>query len=332
LTGALLDGDHRTGALKTDVDVSVVVPVFNSMGFLSRLVPPMIDMAARRGRVELIFVDNGSTDGSGEYLATLGNGILLLSRPDDSLGQLRNNGARHARGRYLSFLDSDCEIDDTYFDAAIIVLAQSGAVATGHEVDVPRPCGWIESAWHDLHFQSRARQVEYLNSGNFFISRAAFEDVGGFREDLATGEDAEIGQRINRAGHRIFADPRVRALHHGNPKSVRQFYRRQVWHGIGMFGTVNFSSIDRPTAMMFMQLAAIVAGVGAIAGLHRSLIARVALAIGLQAVVPMTTVIFRLSRTRNWRAFLPGIPLYWLYYVARIQALFLIMLRRRYRK
>ena len=45
-------------------EVSVVMPVFNSMHYLPRTIPPLLSEGRRRGDVEFIFVDNGSTDGS----------------------------------------------------------------------------------------------------------------------------------------------------------------------------------------------------------------------------------------------------------------------------
>ncbi len=85
-------------------EVSVVMPVFNSMRYLPTVVPALLSEGRRRGNVEFIFVDNGSADGSFDYLRHLGDDSRVLRLPSRSIAAVRNLGAREARGRYLSFL------------------------------------------------------------------------------------------------------------------------------------------------------------------------------------------------------------------------------------
>jgi glycosyltransferase involved in cell wall biosynthesis len=315
-------------------EVSVVMPVFNSMRYLPRIVPALLSAGRRHGNVEFIFVDNGSTDGSFEHLGNLGANTRLLSLPGRSIGAVRNFGAKEARGRYISFIDADCEIEPFYFDAAIETLRSSGAFATGHVVDMPPSPGWIEAAWHNLHFRGDARYVAYINTANLFVDRTAFNRVNGFREELVTGEDAELGQRLNTGGFLMYANPAVRAMHLDNPKSVRQFFRRQVWHGIGMFGTVRWNSIDKPTMALMLHLGATIAGLIVVATMRWPLADRLAMAAVLQLMVPGLTVGVRLFRARRVASVVPGVFLYWLYYWARAQALLVIVFgqSRKYRK
>jgi glycosyltransferase involved in cell wall biosynthesis len=313
----------------------VVVPVLNGMRFLPITVPTLLAAGHRVGGVELIYIDNGSTDGSREFLQSWeSNGLRKHEVDGGTIAGMRNLGARQSSGDYLSFIDSDCSVPENYFEQAIEVLRSTGAAATGCEIHVPEDPHWLESAWHDLHYFGRERFVPYLNSGNFFVSRAAFQAVGGFREDMVTGEDAEIGQRLISAGHKIFASPRVKAIHLGNPKSIREFYRRNVWHGLGMFGTVSWKNLDRPTAMLAVHLLATLLGFFALFSLQLPIFSRLAIAAGLQLVAPIATVVFRASRTGKWRSAPVGLPLYWLYFWARAYALAIVAfgLSERYRK
>jgi GT2 family glycosyltransferase len=331
----------RAGAALSDVpvsrtvDVTVVVPVLNGMRFLPQTVPTLLAAGRYSKRVEFVYVDNGSTDGSREYLRALGvDGLSVYERTGDTIAGMRNFGARKGKGRYLSFIDADCAIPERYFEIAVSVLRSTGAAATGCEIHVPERPHWIESTWHDLHYVGRNREVRYLNSGNFFVSRSVFESVGGFREDMLTGEDAEIGERLVTSGVRIHACPEVKAIHLGNPKSISQFYRRNVWHGLGMFGTVSWHRLDRPTAMLAVHLAATVAGLLALLSAPLSLPAKILTVFALQLLAPVATVAYRAYRTRRRIPPISGTLLYWLYYWARLQALALIMLglSERYRK
>ncbi len=311
------------------VRVSVVVPVLNGMRYLRQTAPSLLAAARRAGDVEITYVDNGSSDGTLEYLQTLSSeGVCVGRYEGTSIGAMRNLGARMARGRYLSFIDADCAIPDTYFVSAIEVLETTQASATGCETHAPDAPHWIEATWHDLHYVGRDRDVHYLNSANFFVTRAAFEQVGGFREDLTTGEDSEIGQRILRAGFRIRESTRVKAIHLGNPKSIGEFYRRTVWHGLGMFGTVSRQRFDRPTAMTAIHLAATVLGLASLVAAPWPIPWRLAVLAGLQLVAPAVTVAHRARQTRRLPRIGSALLLYWLYYWARAQALMIVIAGR----
>ncbi|HEY4130223.1 MAG TPA: glycosyltransferase family 2 protein, partial [Gemmatimonadaceae bacterium] len=205
---------------------------------------------------------------------------------------------------------------------------RTGASATGCEVDLPAEPHWVEHTLHTLHYMGRDRDVVYINSANFFVEKRAFDAIDGFREDLRTGEDADIGQRLIVAGFRIHESPDVQAIHYGNPKSVGEYYRRVVWHGLGMFATVTRHRLDRPTAMVLVHLAFTIAGVAWLIAGAGSLIERALILVALQLVVPATTVAFRMRQTRR-RVNLPrALYLYWLYYWARLQAVGLIVTGR----
>jgi glycosyltransferase involved in cell wall biosynthesis len=294
------------------------------MRYLPTTVPTVLAAAGNTEGIEVIYVDNGSSDGSYEYLAAM-SGCQVLRREKVSIAALRNHGASVASGEYISFLDADCSVGPQYFDDAIDTIRSSGAAATGYEVQLPPAPHWIEATWHRLHAGDSDRNVEWINSANFFISRDIFRRVGGFREDLRTGEDAEIGQRLIRAGYRLWAARRLAVTHLGNPRSLRDFHRQKVWHGLGMFGTVNRDEIDKPTAMMIVHLAASIAGLLVLIGGPFSWPVRGVLAVLLQLLVPSLTVAYRASRGGQVTDVPRAVLLYWIYYWARLEAFLLVL-------
>ncbi len=342
---ALRTGDRAptpaTSLIGTEggVRIAVVVPVLNAMRFLPRTTPSLLEAAKFTGGVQLIYVDNGSTDGSYEYLtsiATKGIGVLRLERGATEVARnlsaaARNFGARQSDSQFLSFLDADCMVANNYFTEALGVLVATGASATGCETQPPPERHWIEATWYALHYVGRDREVHYLTSANFFISRKAFEDVGGFRDDLPSGADAEIGLRLTIAGYRIYESPAVGAIDLGLPKSVRVFYRRNVWHATGMLGTVTWHKIDKPTAMMSVHLLATIGGLVVLFASPLSVPVRFLIALLLQFAVPGITVAYRSWQTGRAAHLVEGIALYWLYYSARVQALALLAAGRGHR-
>ena len=88
--------------------VSVIVPVYNVYPYLRDCVQSV--QAQSYQNWELLLVDDGSTDGSGELcdeLAVEDGRIQVFHKPNGGLSDARNHGMHHARGEYFCFLDSD---------------------------------------------------------------------------------------------------------------------------------------------------------------------------------------------------------------------------------
>ncbi len=90
------------------IGVSIIVPVYNKERFLRQCLDSLLDQTYRA--IEIICVNDGSTDGSLEILqdyAERDNRIVLIDQENKGAGNARNAGIRIARGRYLQFLDAD---------------------------------------------------------------------------------------------------------------------------------------------------------------------------------------------------------------------------------
>jgi glycosyltransferase involved in cell wall biosynthesis len=84
---------------------SVVVPTFNRSALLRHTLKSVFGQ--RVTAYEIIVVDDGSTDGTMEYLQSFGQEIKVLRQSNQGPDVARNLGARHASDKYLAFLDSD---------------------------------------------------------------------------------------------------------------------------------------------------------------------------------------------------------------------------------
>ncbi|WP_218081564.1 glycosyltransferase [Anthocerotibacter panamensis] len=87
--------------------VSVVVPVFNAEQVLVTLLPSLASLDYPR--LEVLLVDNNSTDRTAEMLAASGFTVLFEARP--GCGTARNAGIRQARGEFIACTDADCVVD-----------------------------------------------------------------------------------------------------------------------------------------------------------------------------------------------------------------------------
>lgn len=100
--------------------LSVIIPGYNNP--IWRWQRVLASVAAALGpEDEIICVDDGSTDGSGEWMEGVG-GVRVLRRGNGGLAAARNSGLAAARGEYVAFVDSDDEILAGAYDAAIEAL------------------------------------------------------------------------------------------------------------------------------------------------------------------------------------------------------------------
>ncbi|MCB0323643.1 MAG: glycosyltransferase [Bdellovibrionales bacterium] len=221
--------------------VSVIIPAFNEGKHLPSVLAAVQQQNYPRDRYEILLLDNDSTDNTPAIAQKLGIQVIATTGP---VSAVRNTGVRTARGEVLAFLDADCLPAADWLGHGIESVTAEDCV-TGAPYEVPPDGSWVERAWFVQKASGRTR-VKHINGGNIFITRALFDRIGGFNEHLRTGEDAEFCLRARRAGIPVIADDSISVFHLGNPKTIRQFFRREVWLGLGAFGTFRHAKFDKP--------------------------------------------------------------------------------------
>lgn len=212
-------------------DLSFIIPALNEARNISRTLESIRQQAAAYSH-QVIVVDNGSIDATAQLAREAGATVLL--QPASTIATARNVGADHAQGRILIFLDADVSLTDAWrqnLPACLSTLDGAAPVVTGSHCSPPDHCGWIERHW----FGETAveQNVSHLGTGHMLLRRDFFLRLGGFNGGMETGEDYEFCQRARAAGARIFNDSQLRVIHHDFPRSLRQFIRREAWHGRG---------------------------------------------------------------------------------------------------
>jgi len=213
--------------------VSFVVPVLNGETYLPRCLDAIRRLGPESANYEILVMDNGSTDGT---LAILKEANVQYSVfAAITVGALRNRGAHIAQGEYLAFVDSDVEVAPGWLEAGLAALQDTAVVGAGCFPGVPNDATWVQRVW-DVHQRSRrpdgTRDVSWLSSMNVIIRRADFLAVGGFAESLQTAEDVDLCYRLAGRG-RIVYSPAMSAIHWGEARDIRIFWRKEVWRGKG---------------------------------------------------------------------------------------------------
>lgn len=108
--------------------VSVVVPVYNTGAYLTECVESLASQTA--GVPEILLVDDGSDDGSAELCDALAEKypqIRVLHKPNDGVAMARYDGTRMATGKYVTYVDSDDIVKDTYIEKLYTSIEEYGA-------------------------------------------------------------------------------------------------------------------------------------------------------------------------------------------------------------
>lgn len=303
--------------------VSVIIPVRDKAAYVPECVASVANAVEHAADAELIIVDNGSTDGSRELCERLVRGPMRVMQATGTIARVRNSGAASARGEWLYFIDCDCVVPLDLLARLRSVADEPAMSVTGCRVLYPTDRSWVERTWHLMHSLRDDGERVYMNSGNFAVRRDAFEAVGGFDVDLVTGEDAEIGARLRRAGHRVHERQSLAITHLDNPHSLVTFFRKEAWRGLGAMGTSRGFALDQPTlfAVLNFLLNAAALVFLTVSSLSVPLLA---MTLVLMALMPTIAVVGRWSRVRRRFNVPQAILLYWVYLLARAWSLVMI--------
>ncbi|MGW8886825.1 glycosyltransferase family 2 protein [Streptomyces sp. NPDC055749] len=207
---------RETSESEVDVpDVSVVIGAYQAMPYLIRCLESVEEQTLPAGRMEIVAVDDGSTDGTGEYLdafAARTDIPVRVVHQANSGGPSgpRNVGLGMARGRYVFFLDADDYFGPEALERMVAMGDRAGTdVVLGKVVGVNR--GAAKSMWKETVERADlyVSNVKFTLSAQKLFRRALLQRLGmSFDEKLKTGEDALFTMEayLRGAGVSVVAD------------------------------------------------------------------------------------------------------------------------------
>lgn len=226
--------------------VSIIIPVFNRLEF-TEMCLAALSRTTPEGSYELIVVDNGSTDGTADFLKKQNMISHVVTNPTNlGFAKACNQGAEAAHGDYLLFLNNDTEPQAGWLDFLIRTIHPNPAIgAVGSKLLYPD--GTIQHAGVVLvddqktgdplvgkHIY-RGNQPDFpeanipfcyqaLTAASLLVRRSAFVDAGGFDENFWNGyEDIDLCLRLGELGHLIIYAPESVLVHHESKSGPERF-------------------------------------------------------------------------------------------------------------
>lgn len=234
------------------VILSFIIPALNEEKQIGAVIDSIYKNSKGGYPFEIIVVDNGSTDQT--VAIARDKSALVLHKPGLTIGAMRNAGVSHGKGEIIVFIDSDVYLCDSWgknIGQVIDQFEQDPMIISGSTCGVKNDASIIEKHWFDPSLRRRTRN--YINSGHLIVKRATFERIGGFSNELETGEDVDFCQKARDMGVKIINNPMLEVVHEGYPKTVKEFFCRERWHGRGDYFSVKYFLSSKPALLSVAQ-------------------------------------------------------------------------------
>jgi cellulose synthase/poly-beta-1,6-N-acetylglucosamine synthase-like glycosyltransferase len=189
--------------------VTVIVPAYNEAANIVACVASLRALDYPPEKLQIIVVDNGSTDRTLEVLAAT-PGILALRETRPGSYAARNLALAHATGEVLCFTDADCSVDRGWVRKAVGHLGPEVGVVAGHVelefFDVRLSASELFEKCFSFRQADNARNRVCVTA-NWTSRRDVLERFGGFDAGMRSGGDHALAARIAAAGLRVVYAP-----------------------------------------------------------------------------------------------------------------------------
>lgn len=225
--------------------VSIVIPVYNGAGTIQLCLDALFQLDYPPDRVEIIVVDNNSTDGTPDIVSRYPV-RLLYEREIQGPHAATNTGIRQAAGEIIAFTDSDCIAASGWLKALVAPFAEDNVVATGGKIEAYQPRSRVERFLQEIDmFRNGVRMADSfpvsLITGNAAYRSDAVRKVGLFNPYMYTGSEVDLSWRVQWATKKNVVYVPEAVVYHKFSASPRRLFRHFRIYGYSeiMLGTLH---------------------------------------------------------------------------------------------
>ncbi|OGJ54733.1 hypothetical protein A3D11_01430 [Candidatus Peribacteria bacterium RIFCSPHIGHO2_02_FULL_49_16] len=213
---------------------SIIVPVHNAEHTIAECIESLLNLDYPKEHLEIIVVENASTDETPAALFRYRNDIRILQEPWKSRSAARNRGLWHATGDVIAFTDADCMVERQWLRRIIAPLHDERIGVVGGKILAKTPCNSI-GKWSEHLFDHAAAihtfHPPYAITANWASRTSVLTERGGFDEAFPRCEDVDLSWRIFQAGYCFLYEPRA-VVYHRNKDTVFGLMRLGYLHGL----------------------------------------------------------------------------------------------------
>ncbi|MGH7801695.1 MAG: glycosyltransferase [Thermodesulfobacteriota bacterium] len=213
--------------------VSVIVPVYNAEKTIAECINSLLRLNYPKENLELIFINNASTDRTENILNRYGEEIRILYEEKRGPSSARNKGLLNAGGDVVAFVDADCAVDKDWLKNIFLPLQDKSVGIVGGKILSKRPCNKIEEFGekiHDHHKAINEFKPPYVITMNWSSRLSVLKEVSLFDESFIRCEDVDLSYRISQAGYKFVYKPEA-IVYHSNEKTLSGLFKEGYLHG-----------------------------------------------------------------------------------------------------
>lgn len=228
----------RETAPQTTPEAALIIPHYNDVARLKRCLDAL--MPQLDGRVELVVVDNASTDDLSPVTAAHPR-LRIVTETRKGAAEARNRGVAETTAPHLFFLDADCLPAPDWLDSAFAVRGLADVVGGAVTVfdETPPPRSGAEAFETVFAFQNRyyIERKGFSVTANLLTRRDIFEATGPFDESVS--EDLDWCHRARALGYQLSYAEELRVSHPSRSDwaALRKKWRRLTHELFGVNGT-----------------------------------------------------------------------------------------------
>lgn len=223
-------------------DAAVIIPHYNDTVRLARCLTALLPTlaAAGPGAVEVVVVDNGSTEVL-DHVRSAYPGLRIITEPRKGAAMARNRGVAETTAPLIFFLDSDCVPAPDWLATALAVARRGdlvgGNVTVFDETPPPRSGAEAFETVFAFDFETYITKKGFAGTGNLLTRREVFEAVGPFVPGMS--EDIEWCRRATGRGYTLVYAPELRVGHptRSDWAALDRKWRRLTQELFGLNGT-----------------------------------------------------------------------------------------------
>ena len=236
--------------------ISVIIPTFNRIGLLQRAIDSVLSQSLKP--YEIIVVDDGSTDGTGDIIKQKYKSIKIIQQKNSGVSAARNNGIKHAKGDWIAFLDSDDEWNKDKIGQQVNRLTDNPKYSFCHTNEI-----WIRNG---IRVNQKKKHKKYggfifekcldicrISPSSVLFNKNILNHVGLFNDKLPVCEDYDLWLRITADFEILFIDEPLITKYGGHDdqlsRSIEAIEKFRIKALEGILENSNLSKYNRGRAV-----------------------------------------------------------------------------------